>query len=165
MKIDAKFVATVLKKRHDDSAWIFATEVSTSSGFDCQHSNGPGGIRRIDAFAMAIWPSKNFQRVAYEIKIARSDWLAEIETPMKRVQAWYLSNEFWFAVAENVMKPEDWREDMAGCGLLVIHKDGSVKNIRKARCRKHTFPMPSGFIVSLLRCVRDQDWKDSKMGY
>ena len=154
--IDADFIIRALAARHPSNAWIFAAEVNTSTGYAAQHQDGPGGIRRIDAFAMALWPSKNFQRVAYEIKANRQDWLNEIANPIKRAQAWYLSNEFWFALAPDVYQDGDWRQDMAGCGLLVVGDDGKITYRMKARQRKYCHPMPTGFIGSLLRCVRDQ---------
>ena len=154
--MDANFIINALVRRHPSDRWIFATEVNTSTGYDAPHNDGPGGIRRIDAFAMALWPSKNFQRVAYEIKVSRADWLNEIKNPVKRSQAWYLSNEFWFALPEGIVSPQDWRRDMMGCGLLAISEAGAIRVLHRARNRKHCFPMPVGFIASLLRCVRDQ---------
>lgn len=161
--MDAKFIADAIRIRHPDEAWIFATEVNTSTGYDFNHSGGPGGIRRIDAFALALWPSKKYQRIAYEIKASRSDWLGEIETPMKRVQAWQLSNEFWFAMPEGVIHPGDWRRDMSGCGLVFIHENGHVEISRKARRRDYIAPMPIGFIASLVRCARNQSGNNSKL--
>lgn len=154
--MDVNFIINALRTRHPSNEWIFATEVNTSTGFDAPHNDGPGGIRRIDAFAMALWPSKDFLRVAYEIKVLRHDWLSEIKSPVKRMQAWHLSNEFWFVASEGVVKDGDWRRDMAGCGLLVIGDDGSIKSVYRARRRKYCHPMPVGFIASLMRCVRDQ---------
>lgn len=154
--MNVAFMVNALKARHPENAWVFATEVNTSTGYDAPHNDGPGGIRRIDAFALALWPSRNFQRVAYEIKVSRSDWLSEIQNPIKRAQAWHLSNEFWFAAPESIVKDGDWRRDMMGCGLLVVRDDGTIKVLHKARVRKHCFPMPIGFTASLLRCVRDQ---------
>ena len=114
MNVD--FITNILETRHPNDAWIFATEVNTSTGYDTPHQDGPGGIRRIDAFALELLPSKNFQRVSYEIIVTRSDWISEIENPMKRVQAWHLSNEFWFAVPAGIVERGDWRRNMAGCG-------------------------------------------------
>lgn len=156
--MDTNFIIDALKERHPIESWIFATEVNTSTGYSAQHQDGPGGTRRIDAFAMSLWPSRNFKRVAYEIKVSRADWLNEIKNPMKRVQAWHLSNEFWFAVPDGIVERGDWRRDMAGCGLLIVRRDGSIEitNRNRASNRKHCFPMPIGFIASLMRCARDQ---------
>jgi len=155
--MDAQFIANALKtQRHTEEAWIFATEVQTSTGYAYQHHDGPGGIRRIDAFALALWPSKNYQRIAYEIKVSRSDWLNEIENPMKRVQAWQLSNEFWFAIPEGIIHPGDWRRDMVGCGLMFVHENGRTEISTRARKREYVAPMPMGFIASLMRCARNQ---------
>lgn len=154
--MDINFIINALRTRHPSNEWIFTTEVNTSTGFNTPHHDGPGGIRRIDAFAMALWPSKDFLRVAYEIKASRQDWLNEIKNPVKRMQAWHLSNEFWFVMPAGVIKEGDWRRNMTGCGLLVIRDDGSIRSVYRARQRKRCWPMPIGFIASLMRCVRDQ---------
>jgi len=160
--VDAYFIAKALESRHPRNAWIYATEVNTSTGYNERHHDGPGGTRRIDAFALALWPSKRFLRVAYEIKVSRQDWLNEIANPIKRAQAWYLSHEFWFACAAGIVERGDWREDMAGCGLLYVYESGEIEVAHKARARADCFPMPDGFIASLMRCVRDQRWNDEQ---
>jgi len=153
-KMDTNFIINKLKARHPSNQWIFAAEVPTSTGHNAPHNDGPGGIRRIDAFALNLWPSKGFQRVAYEIKVSRGDWLAEIRNPIKRSQAWHLSNEFWFAVPAGIIERGDWRRDMAGCGVLTVYSNGIIEVTRKAHNRKYCHPMPIGFVASLTRCVR-----------
>ncbi len=160
--MDADFIIDALRIRHPREAWIFATEVQSSTGYSVVHQGGPGGTRRVDAFALALWPSLGFRRVAYEIKVSRADWLGEIADPMKRVLAWHASNEFWFAMPHGVFSDGDWRRDMVGCGLLLVDADGSVKSVRKARRRPDYFPMPMGFTASLMRCVRDQRQGDEQ---
>ena len=49
-----------------------------------------------------------------------------------------------------------FERDMAGCGLIVVHSDGSTQVSRRARNRKNIAPMTPGFIASLMRCTREQ---------
>jgi len=162
-------IVKALRKRHPENAWAFATEIDTITGHprDHLHYDGPGGTRRIDAFAMALWPSKGYRRVAYEIKTSRADWLAEIHHPEKRAQAYYLSHEFWFALSTGVFREDDLRVTDDGevdkdlihnCGIMEIQDDGSIKTIRSCRGRS-AWPMPEQFITSLLRRVRDCEWR------
>jgi len=157
--MDARFVARALKVRHPNESWVFATEIRTTTGWHRPHNNGLGGLRVINAFAISVWPSKEYQRVAYEIKVDRSDWLAELSEPTKRSQAYYLADEFYFAVIPDIWERRDIPRDAWDCGLMEIQADGSVKIIRPS-LKGPAWPMPISFIASFLRRVRDTNWKD-----
>jgi len=157
--IDAKYIKRLLKIRHPDKAWIYATEVPTKTGYNAPHDNGLGGLRVIDAFAMSVWPSKEYKRVAYEIKVARSDWLAELEEPTKRAQAWYLADQFYFVLGPGVGDKRDLPRDARRCGVIQVSKQGEIADV--GYCLGHdAWPMPDWFVASFLRCVRDQGWSD-----
>jgi hypothetical protein len=146
-----------LKVRHPTPDWIFLGEVRTRTGFQVtDRYGGAGGLdaaRSIDAFAMHTWSSKGFRRVAYEIKVSRADWKHELADPKKRAPAYFLSNQFYFAFAPGVFRWEDVNLGEAtidGAGLLEIHEDGTIKEIRRA-AKREAWPMPDSFIASLLR--------------
>jgi len=114
------------------------------------------GERYIDAFAMCPWKSGNFQRIAYEIKSARSDFLAELENPVKRVQAYLLSHQFWFVLGPGILKDEQdsWNlsKKLDGAGLMVVKEEGIMPlEIIQHAIKRTPFPMPERFIASLLR--------------
>lgn len=163
------FIIIALRKRHPPNAWAFATELPTTTGHGhrLDHKDGPGGTRRIDAFSMALWPSKKYRRVAYEIKISRADWLSELHHPEKRAQSYYLSHIFWFALAPGIFKKSDLQRDndnevdkdlLLNCGIMEIQDDGSIRILRKPRERV-AWPLPEAFVASFLRRVRDLEWK------
>lgn len=93
------------------SEWALFFELRNGTGFQ-------GKTSCADAFAINLYPSKKHWRVAYEIKVTRSDFLHELQNPHKREWAYEISNEFWFACAPGVAKPEEVPE---GCGLLVVN--------------------------------------------
>lgn len=163
MTITSKFIERVLFGRHQPmERWLFLTGVATNAGFVDTSKDGLKG-RYIDAFAIALWPSTKFERVAYEIKVSRSDFLRELDNPTKRAAAVYLSNRFYFALAPGVLKDDDLlRPDLQACGLLEIQESGAITEYRKAVSRE-AWPMPETFIVSLLRNARDQVWKSQDM--
>ena len=157
--MDADFIARALKTRHPNEAWIYATEVRTATGYRKSNDCGLGGIRYIDAFAMALWPSKDFQRIAYEIKCSRSDWLAELKNPTKRLQAYQLADKFYFVLAENVGNWRDMPLDALDCGLIIVKPSGEL-DIQRGSRKPPAWPMPEWFIGSFLRSVRDTNWPD-----
>ena len=143
-----------LRGRHPRDAWIFATEVETTTGALFDLHDPAEKLRRIDAFAMGLWPSQNYKRVAYEIKVSRADWLSELKDPTKRVVAFLLSNEFWFVLGPGVWEQKDMNRDLFSCGVLVL---GDDRLITKWKAKWHpAFPLPNDFVASLLRRVREQ---------
>lgn len=93
--------------------WLLFFELPNGTGM-----RGQG--RYVDALAMNSYPSKQHWRVAYEIKVARGDFLAELNRPEKRAWAMEISHEFWFACAPGVARPEEIPD---GCGLLEVRGD------------------------------------------
>ena len=168
-----------LKVRHPEPDWVYLPQVRTRTGYSNTWGSDMDSERYLDAFAIHCHRSKGYQRVCYEIKVARSDWLREIEDPRKRTQGYFLSNEFWYAVAPGVVKlPNDlsvsWEDDRAieggkkrsyrtlrrlfnmekgmldGCGVLEVQPDDTFKVLIPA-VKREAWPMPESFVASLLR--------------
>jgi hypothetical protein len=150
MKSD--FILAMLKRNHPaEAGWIFLQEVRTGNGFSVTSGSDLDSFRSIDAFAIHTWRSKNFCRVAYEIKTSRADWLSEIKDCRKRTHAYFLSNKFYFAVAEGVVVPEkDKIRELDGCGVIEVQEDGSLNVLQLAKHRA-AWPMPDHFVAALLR--------------
>ena len=162
MIVTAADIEEALARKHPlDKGWVFATKVGTSTGATPFNHGGLGGMRQIDAFAMAVWPSLNYRRVAYEIKVSRNDFLKELHDLTKRAQAYYLSDKFYFAVAPGVATKEDFRQDKGAwfdCGLLEVQEDGSIKTLVRSSWNRtawshRAWPMPIDFTASLLMRV------------
>jgi len=116
----------MIAKRHGvyantnmSNEWAVFFELRNGTGFGRQS-------RYADAFALHLWPSQGHRRVAYEIKVSRSDFMHELENPDKRQWAWGISNEFWFACAPGVARPD---EVPASCGLLEARGDKLVRKV------------------------------------
>ncbi len=72
---------------------------------------------------LAIRNTGKAQVRIYEIKVSRSDFLAELKNPYKRLNAIELANEFLFATPVGMIDPKELPE---GCGLVEIHRGGKA---------------------------------------
>jgi hypothetical protein len=95
------------------NGWAVVTELKPAAGY-------AGEQRRLDVFAIECSPSKGVPKHAVEVKVSRGDWLRELKQPLKRRMAMAISNYFWIAAPEGIVKPE---ELPAMCGLLEIPAD------------------------------------------
>jgi len=105
---------------------ILIFELHTGTGFSCGEPN------RIDAFWMADTPSKGLRRIAYEIKVSRSDFQREIKDPRKRRAALRVSNQFFFVTPKGLLKPE---EIPLECGLKEMNDEGNLITVVDAPYR------------------------------
>ena len=99
--------------------WSLFFELRSGTGHGSQTSY-------VDAFALNLWASKKYWRVAMEFKASRQDFLRELKKPSKRSWGMEVSNEFWYICYPGVAKPE---EIPAGCGLMVC--DEKLTKLRK----------------------------------
>jgi hypothetical protein len=109
--------------------------------------------QRIDLWVINCYKSKNFEKTAFEVKVSRSDFLAEIKNPHKRRQALELTNHFYFAAPRGLIKPDEIPEE---CGLVEI-KEGSLlcRWVKKAPYREVGEPT-WGFTAALARRIQKQ---------
>jgi hypothetical protein len=75
------------------------------------------GSRRADALYVGFFASRGKRLTGFEIKVARSDWLAELDQPAK-AEAWHQHCHQWYVVAPNtdIVRPEELPE---GWGLMI----------------------------------------------
>ena len=146
-------IKAALRLRHPPEAWLYAEEVAyyTTSSTPRYLRRARRWWRIIDAFAMSLWPSKKFERVAYEIKVNRADFLREIRDPDKRQFAMAFSNRFYFVMPDGVA---DKREIPDECGLMIV-KEGRARIYKRAPWREIE-PWPPGFVASFGRRVYRQ---------
>ena len=133
--MQAHQIIAALRLRHQLPEWVTVTEFS--------HSRQ---ISRIDVLAVHCWGQ--FERIAYEIKVSRSDFRRELANPNKRKYTQKYVDQFYFAAPDGLLKPA---EIPGGCGLLVIYEDLRTR-IRKRAPRIYPRPKPSrAFTASLAR--------------
>ena len=145
-------------RHHDRRQWVFIPHLRVGTGYTVGsvypglplYERAPNPLNRveqtIDAWAMDLWPSHNFKKISYEVKVSRQDFFHELGNPQKREAAMLLSNRFYFVVPAGLVSPLEVPE---GCGLIYVGN---------ARCRtvkesaRHSGPKPTwSFISSVLR--------------
>lgn len=127
-----------LRGRYGSDAWLLLEQVANSTGYSCKSW--------IDAIAIGLWPSKGLLRLAFEVKVSRSDFLKELATPKKNAWARKCCHEFWFVAPDGVIKEQELPE---GAGWLKPRGKG-LTTVRAAS-RKETVKTTDGFIASLCR--------------
>ena len=143
--MDANDILAVLRVRHPPRDWAFFPELRIGTGYNKRL--GDPWEQRIDLWVMCFYPSRRLERIAYEIKVTRTDFRRELKHPGKRRAAMSLSNRFYFVAPEGVL----WEGDMPpGCGLLEAREDGSFRLARSAPWRECADP-PWRFVASLAR--------------
>jgi len=133
-----RVILELLRHRHSGLEW--ATFVELNEG------TGSFGGRRIDFFAFNLWPSKKYLKIAYEIKVSRSDFFKELDDPRKREPAERLANECYFATPVGMVQPDEVPE---GWGLIEMIANGLRIKKRAQQRQVDTLPMP--FVASLAR--------------
>jgi len=142
-KIDwsENLITQMLFDRHSaHNGWACFPQLRNSTGY-------VRGERTFDFYAIHTWPSK-VTKIAYEIKVSRSDWLHEIGKPHKRRSAMKYSNEFYFVAPTGMIKPEEVPEE---CGLLEAHPKSFRRKVI-AKYRKID-SLDEVFVLSLLRAA------------
>lgn len=123
---------------HTTHKWAFLEELHVGAGFNQQ---------RIDAWAMGLWPSTRHRLIAYEVKVTRSDFMAEMAKPWKRLAALERSNEFYFAAPAGLIKVEELPTDS---GLIEIGPRGGTKIVVPAPWRE-VDSLPLSFVACVAR--------------
>jgi hypothetical protein len=145
-------------RHHDQRQWVFIPRLRVGAGFgNVLRLEGrtlaeqvPNPLERVeqtvDAWAMDLWPSHNFKKIAYEVKVSRADFFHELENPQKREAAVLLSNQFYFVVPTGLVSPLEVPE---GCGLIYVG-DSRCHTVKESA--RHQGPEPTwSFISSVLR--------------
>jgi hypothetical protein len=135
---ERKDMITLLAARHPGPRWAFFPEVRNSTGY----TKDP---RTIDAMAIGTWPSDHGQRIAYELKKSRGDFLRELDNPQKRKWVEDHCHQTYFVVPRGLITkdevPTSWGLIEAGAAL----KATKIAPVRKPE------PMPETMVMALLR--------------
>lgn len=130
----------LVRKHFAEPEFLVIPQVRSKTGF--------GSARTADALAMGMWPSRGVYLHGIEIKVSRSDWLAELKSPAKAERiAQYC--DFWWVVAgiADIVRSEELPDNW---GLLVPSSRNGLRVVKEA-IRLTPEPIPRGFLAALLR--------------
>lgn len=119
-------------------------------------ANGTGAreYRWADAVAMGTWPSRGLDINGIEIKVSRSDWLAELKEPAKAEQIGIYCDYWWLVVPGrkgDIVKPGElpltW-------GMMRWHGGRFVTD--RAPAKQTPRPITRDFLAAVLRRAQEQ---------
>ena len=102
--ITAGMIRELLRSRYSGDEWYLRFEVPNAAG--------NGGTGYADAVAMNMWPSRGLTIHGFEIKVSRSDWLAELQKPEKSEKFFHHVDRWWLVAPKHIIQegelPEQW---------------------------------------------------------
>ncbi len=157
-RLRVRYGRTYRNGSYEGRQFVIAEKVATSPG-------ALGGDRIADAIVLDTWATSyaeltEAERVdrrwgerqsihGFEVKVSRSDWLAELRTPEK-ADAWSrYCHYFWLVAADKTIVRNDLPD---GWGLLVPYGNG-LRAVTSPQ-RRTVAPMPLQIVVSLARAVQ-----------
>lgn len=149
-KITEAKILGMLEEKHSGSECMFFKLLRTATGFD--------DARTMDAFVFYIYKTHDRKKIAYEVKISKSDFMREINHPDKRRDAMLFSNQYYFVAPKGMIAPRELPE---GTGLMEVSK--SAIRTRSAAPWRKTQPLPDWFVASLLHRDPDKIGSDLKL--
>lgn len=85
----------------------------------------------IDAVVFSLWESKGLTRSAFEVKVTRSDFIRELQNPLKHKWALECFHEFWFVAPQDVIQLEELPPNIGWLcprGSKLVTKRHAVRN-------------------------------------
>jgi len=135
------------------NGWLVFCQLRMGTGWK-GHSlvrpNNPDAERRIDAFAINVYPATNYMRVAFEIKTSFNDFRQELKDKTKRRPAFQFSNQYYFITPQNLIPPDSIPMD---AGLVEI--DGKQNLNIKVVAPWHDNAPSWAFLASVIRSLTD----------
>jgi hypothetical protein len=129
-----------LRKHYDAREWALLFNVRNTTG-------ASSAVRCADAVAMNLWPSRGLEVHGFELKVSRSDWLAEKKRPEKAEAIAGYCDRWWLVVSDEAIVqlgelPPTW-------GLLHIVRGRLVVKVEAPRLEPRL--LDRRFIASMLR--------------
>ena len=161
--MNADFIRKALVARYTGKSyaqeWIVLFEVRTSTGYtrDSARAFKDAEGRFIDAVVLNCWSSKNYKRIAFEIKVSRNDFMNEVKDPYKRLKGTIFFDEFYFIAPTGVI-PKDLVPKE--CGLMECNDEGLIRIVKPAPSNEPP-PFSNTMLLSIIRRAYQQGGDDT----
>ena len=126
--------------------YVFLEQVAPQTGFSARAT-------WIDAMAISMWPSDGLYREAFEVKVSRSDFLNEINNPIKN--HWFKTHchMFWYVTAPDVVAAAD--EIPENCGWMLAQKNRLVVK-KQATVKQMENTISADFFAAVARAMETE---------
>lgn len=159
VKWTADMVVDLLRERYGKTGqggsskrYVFVEQVAPATGFSRRAT-------WIDGMALSMWPSDGLHREAFEVKVARQDFLSEIRDPAKNL--WFKTHchFFWYVTGPDVVSTAD--EIPEGCGWMLAQKGRLV--IKKQATRKDLpKTIDADFFAAVARSMENESQRQQR---
>ena len=141
-------VLATLRRLYRPPEWAFFEELRCGTGYDAL-SGGPmlGLEKRLDAWALALWPSRGFRPTAFEIKVSRSDFLRDRRGGDKYRRYLELCQYLYFVTPEGLVTVS---ETPSAAGLIWVSDDARIVKPAPERALP---PLDWPFLAAICRRV------------
>jgi hypothetical protein len=150
--LKAQEVVDLLRQyNHFNYKVFFVEEARLGAGYGASE-------RRIDLLSINTQPSTGHKVIAYEVKVARADFVKDVKNAIKHKGARHYADQFFYVAPEGMIKPE---ELPTWAGLIEIKNRNTNKKSKYTRIVNEAVPAPLlskeppswGFLVACLRNV------------
>lgn len=147
-KVTERDVLDALRARYSERygngyRWAYAEHVKSETGFAIHKK-----LRIADAIAVDCWTSKGQEIHGHEVKVSRSDWLAELRDPEKAEAFRPYVNRWWLVVPDLSIVRDDLPD---GWGLMLA--TGKATRIVRRAPLLDPLPMDRPMLAALLRAT------------
>ena len=134
-------IKEALNKKYEFPEWIFLTEVPNATGALSQ--------RQIDGFAYNLYPSKKYQKIAFEIKTLKSDLQHELKNGSKSNAIAKYCDLFYLVVpkgliTEDIEIPVSWG--------IMEYANGKLRQTKKPS-QIESCALSEGFVAGMLQSL------------
>jgi len=148
MNYTAEDIMKLLKHKYDGDKYVVLEEVPDGTGY---------GRRWIDAAVFALWPSEGLERMAFEIKVSRSDLIRELGNPVKNKWVKESFHQFWFVGPKDIIEKD---EIPNGAGWMYPRGD---KLCILKHCQRNDSPtLNDSLLAAFMRAAAKAITKSSK---
>lgn len=150
MNYKAEDIINLIYKRYSGDEYVVLEQVP----------DGTGSYQRrwIDAAVFSLWPSKGLDRMAFEVKVSRSDFLHELSNPLKHQWAKESFHQFWFVAPKDVIQIEELPN---GTGWMYPRGD---KLCIKKHCQRNEKPkLDDTLLAGFMRAAHKSIVSSSKI--
>lgn len=139
----AEDLVKLIRKRYEGDAYAVLEQVPNATG--------AYQTRWIDVAVFSLWPSKGLTRSAFEIKVARSDFIHELQNAQKHKWVKECFHEFWFVAPKDIIQIDELPD---GVGLMQPRGNGLVI---KKYCRKNDNPtLDDNLLAAFMRATNKE---------